>query len=135
VTQLSKELDFTESYAAMIKIRYGENFNIECHIDEKYKEWLIMPISLQLLVENAIKHNVISKNHPLLVSIETTEKDTICVRNNLNLKKESEHGAGIGLANLTDRYRLLFHKEVSITQKDVFCVEIPLIIQKNSAKI
>lgn len=135
VTKLCDELDFTESYAAMIRIRYGDNFRIEYHIDEKFKEWLIMPISLQLLVENAVKHNVISKNHPLLVTIETTEKNTIRVKNNMNLKKESEHGAGIGLANLTDRYRYLFHKEVSITQSDDFSVEIPLIKQKKTAKI
>lgn len=132
VTKLSEELEFTESYAAMIRIRYGENFNIEYQIDEKFKDWLIMPISLQLLVENAIKHNVISKNHPLLVTIETTERNTIRVKNNINLKKESAHGAGIGLANLTDRYQFLFHKDVSITQTDVFCVEIPLIKQKKN---
>jgi two-component system, LytTR family, sensor kinase len=77
---------------------------------------------------------VISKNAPLLVTIETTPNDTISVKNVINLKKEQEQGEGIGLANLTDRYRLLFQKEIIITQTDVFCVEIPLIKQPESAK-
>jgi sensor histidine kinase YesM len=135
ITHLSDELTFTESYATLMKIRYGDNFRMEYHIDEKYKAWFIMPISLQLLVENAIKHNVISKNSPLLVNIETTSNDTIRVKNVINLKKEPEQGEGIGLANLTDRYNLLFHKEVLITQTDVFSVEIPLIKQLDKSKI
>ena len=135
ITNLSDELAFTESFAAMMKIRFGDNFSIEYHIDEKYKTWFIMPVSLQLLVENAIKHNVMSKNHPLLVAIETTPDDAIRVMNKIRLKNEPEQGEGIGLANLTDRYSLLFKKEVTITQTDVFCVEIPLIKQLESVKI
>lgn len=135
ITILSDELSFTESFATMMKIRFGDIFKIEYSIDEKYKTWYIMPISLQLLVENAIKHNIMSKNHPLLVTIETTPEDTIRVKNIINLKKEQEQGEKIGLTNLTDRYILLFNKEVSITQTNVFCVEIPLIKQLESAKI
>jgi two-component system, LytTR family, sensor kinase len=127
IIYLEKELAFTKSYAQMMKIRYGDNFRIEYHIDEKYNIWLIMPISLQLLVENAVKHNVVSKNSPLLITIETTPNDTIRVKNGVNTKKEPERGEGIGLANLTERYRLLYKKEIEIIQTDIFCVEIPLI--------
>ena len=87
------------------------------------------------LLGNAIKHNVLSRNFPLLISIETTPNDTIRVKNNLNLKKDPEQGEGIGLANLTDRYNLLFQKGILITQTDVFCVEIPLMKQMNQIKI
>jgi LytS/YehU family sensor histidine kinase len=135
ITHLSDELAFTESFADMMKIRFGVNFRIEYNIKEKYKTWFIMPISLQLLVENAIKHNVVSNKFPLLVIIETTPNDTIKVRNVINLKKEPEKGGGIGLANLTDRYKLLFKKEVLINKTDIFCVEIPLIEQQDSTKI
>jgi sensor histidine kinase YesM len=127
ITRLSDELSFTDSYCTMLKIRYGDNFSMEYHIDEKYKTWFIMPISLQLLVENAVKHNVISKHTPLKVIIETTNDDFIRVWNVINLKKDAEHGEGIGLANLADRYRLLFQKEIVIKQHETFCVEIPLI--------
>ena len=116
ITQLSDELDFTKSYATMIKIRYGDNFRIEYNIDEKYLSWFIMPISLQLLLENAIKH-------------------TIRVENKIHLKNEPERGEGTGLANLTDRYKLLFQKEIFINQTDVFCVEIPLLKQRDPIKM
>lgn len=127
IVHLDEELDFTESYAHLMKIRYGENIHIQYNIAEKYKIWYIMPISLQLLVENAIKHNVISTKHPLVITIETTPNDTIRVLNTIQLKKEAEQGEGIGLANLTERYKLLFQKDVSIAITDIFCVEIPLI--------
>jgi hypothetical protein len=135
VMHLDEELDFTESYAHLMKIRYGENIQIQYNIAEKYRTWYIMPISLQLLVENAIKHNVISTKYPLIITIETTPHDTISVCNVIHAKKEAESGEGIGLANLTERYQLLFQKEVSISITDTFCVEIPLIKHFNTSKI
>ena len=134
IMHLEEELDFTEAYASLMKIRYGDNFQIRYNIEEKYRKYFIMPISLQLLVENAIKHNVISNKHSLIITIETTPNDTIRVLNNIQPKSEVEAGTGIGLANLTERYKLLFQKELSITQTDVFCVEIPLIKELETTK-
>ena len=134
VMHLSEELDFAESFAHLMKIRYGDNFSIVYNIDEKYKSWFIMPVSIQLLIENAVKHNVISTKYPLTITIETTPNDTIRVMNPIHLKKEAEQGEGIGLANLSERYDLLFQKEVTITQTDFFCVEIPLIKHIEPAK-
>jgi hypothetical protein len=134
IMHLDEELDFTESYANLMKIRYGDNFQIQYHIEDKYRMYYIMPISLQLLVENAIKHNVISNRHSLIITIETTPNDTIRVTNPIQLKNDDEPGTSIGLANLTERYKLLFQKDVLITQTDVFCVEIPLIKQLEPAK-
>ena len=94
-----------------------------------------MPFSLQLLVENAVKHNVISTKHPLVLTIETTANDTIRVQNVIQPKKEPEQGEGIGLANLRERYELLFQKEVMITITDLFTVEIPLIKELEDTKI
>lgn len=129
VTYLNEELDFTESYGSLMKIRYGDNLQIITNVSEKYKTYYIMPISLQLLVENAIKHNVISNKNPLIITIETTSSDTIRVLNNIQPKHNVQSGARIGLANIAERYKLLFQKEVIITQTDIFCVEIPLIKQ------
>lgn len=134
IMQLDEELGFTESYAHLMKIRYGDNFQIRYTISDKYRTWYIMPISLQLLVENAIKHNVISTKHPLLITIETTPNDTIRVMNVIRPKNEVEPGEGIGLANLTERYQLLFQKEIIITQTEAFCVEIPLIKKLEDTK-
>jgi LytS/YehU family sensor histidine kinase len=86
-----------------------------------------MPISLQLLMENAIKHNVINSKNPLTIFIETTENDAIKVSNTIQPKINAEASGGIGLTNLVERYKLLFDKEVMITQNGVFEVEIPLI--------
>jgi two-component system LytT family sensor kinase len=134
VTYLEEELDFTESYGSLMKIRYGNNLQIIFNINEKYKTYHIMPISLQLLVENAIKHNIISDKKPLIITIETTSNDTIRVLNNIQPKHNIKSGHGIGLANIAERYRLLFQKEVTITQTDVFCVELPLIKQPATTK-
>lgn len=134
VLHLSEELEFTESYAGLMKIRYGENFQIQYRIDDKYRSWFVMPISLQLLVENATKHNIISTKYPLIVTIETTPNDTIRVINNIRLKTDADPGEGIGLANLTERYKLLFQKEIVITKAEDFCVEIPLIKELETAK-
>ena len=134
IMHLDEELDFTESYAGLMKIRYGDNFQVQYNIEEKYRRYYIMPISLQLLVENAIKHNVISKKYSFIITIETTPNGTIRVINPIQLKQDAEPGTGIGLANLTERYKLLFQKEVIITITDVFCVEIPLIKQLENTK-
>ena len=131
ITTLKEELHFVASYAFLMKIRYGDNLNIQYNIDEKYHLYYIMPISLQLLIENAIKHNVINDKHPLTIYIETAENDTVKVWNVIQPKINTDEGEGIGLPNLVERYKLLFDKDVIITQSDVFTVKIPLIKQSS----
>jgi len=127
ITTLKDELNFVQCYAYLMKIRYGDNLKIQYVVDEKYNHYNIMPVSLQMLMENAIKHNVINDKRPLTIHIETTENDTIKVRNAIQPKINAEAGEGIGLANLVERYNLLFGLDVVITKTDIFTVEIPLI--------
>ena len=129
ITTLKDELQFVESYAYLMKIRYGDHLNIQYAIHEKYHLYYIMPVSLQLLIENAIKHNVINNKYPLTIHIETTENETIKICNAIQPKIDTEEGEGIGLSNLVERYKLLFDKDVILTQNGVFTVEIPLIQQ------
>lgn len=117
-TSLEEELKFTRDYCLLMQIRYGESLTFDVNVDKKYHNYLIIPLSIQTLVENAIKHNVISKRQPLTVSIYTSDNDTLIVSNPLQEKKEAEPGEGIGLANLTERYRLYFQ-----CQPEVFCTE------------
>jgi LytS/YehU family sensor histidine kinase len=131
ITTLKDELQFVESYSYLMKIRYGDSLKIQYAVDEKYKNYYIMPVSLQLLIENAIKHNVINDKHPLTIYIETSENETITVYNAIQPKINAEEGEGIGLANLIERYKLLFGMEVMITKNGIFGVEIPLIKQIN----
>ena len=134
ITTLKEELDFTDAYTYLMKIRYDDDLNIRYAVDEKYNSFYIMPLTLQLLIENAIKHNVINEKRPLTIFIETTENETIKITNTFQPKIKAEAGEGVGLANLIERYNLLFGMNVSITKNDVWEVEIPLIEQINDNK-
>jgi len=125
---LEEELQFTRDYCLLMQIRYGDSLIFQFDVAREYYPYHIIPLSVQTLVENAIKHNVISKRQPLTVTISTGEDDTLCVSNLLQVKKEAEPGEGIGLANLTERYRLRFGREVEVMCNDAaFQVTIPLI--------
>lgn len=131
---LEEELNFTRDYCLLMQIRYGESLEFKFDIDPKYNLYHIIPLSVQTLVENAIKHNVITKRQPLTVTIATGDDATLSVSNPLQEKKESESGEGIGLANLTERYHLRFQRDIELSCNDnVFRVTIPLILpQKQS---
>ena len=127
ITLLDDESEFAESYIYLMKIRYGDGLQVEIKTDEKYCNYYILPLSLQLLIENAVKHNVISNRYPIRITIETTDEDTIKVRNSIKPKSNNTR-SGIGLSNLNERYTMLFNKEIKITSTaDIFEVEIPLI--------
>jgi len=132
ITTLKDEMNFVECYAYLMKIRYGDNLKIQYAVNENYNYHHILPVSLQTLIENAIKHNVINDKRPLTINIETTENNTIKVSNAIQPKINAEAGEGIGLANLAERYQLLFKMDVVITKTDIFTVEIPLIKEYES---
>jgi two-component system, LytTR family, sensor kinase len=127
-TPLSKELDFLNAYIFLLKERFGENLHI--HIDpntEGVLEKDILPLSLQILFENAIKHNIISAQRPLTIEV-SVENDMLIVKNNLQKKNQIQEGTGFGLQNIKNRYKLLCNKnvEVIITQQS-FIVSLPLL--------
>lgn len=127
IVKLEDEIIFTESYIYLMKIRYDESLKVELDIDEEYAQYYILPLGLQLLIENAIKHNVVSKKYPLLIRVETTGESAIRVQNSLRPKPDHS-GAGIGLANLNERCQLMFDKPIHIVRSETaFAVEIPLI--------
>lgn len=128
VVTLADELQFTHSYIYMMQIRYGESLIVEEHIAPEMLTCNIAPISIQLLVENAIKHNVITLRRPLKVTIATTDDRAITVSNPLQPKPDQAISNGIGLANLSQRYNILFGRDISI-QNDgaTFSVTLPLI--------
>ncbi|MDR0394116.1 MAG: histidine kinase [Tannerella sp.] len=128
ILRVSEELNFAESYIYLIKMRYNESLQITYRIDEKYLDYYILPSALQVLIENAVKHNVISNKYPLSVAIETTENGTVCIKNSVRLKNSGVGGGGIGLSNLDERYRLVFDKKIKVTRDEhYFRVEVPLI--------
>lgn len=128
VVTLEQELQGVQAYCNLMQIRYGENLRFDFKIDPKYCSFQLLPLSLQGLVENAIKHNVISGKQPLLVSIVTTEEPSLKVSNPIQPKIMEEAGNGIGLANLSERYQLKWNKNVEIVNDGTtFEVVLPLI--------
>jgi len=128
IISLEEELKSTMAYCYLMQIRYGDNLHFVNNIDEKYAQYLIIPLSLQTLVENAIKHNVVSNKQPLTITFSTSDDETITVSNPIQPKKEPESGENIGLSNLSERYRFIRRKEITIRNNGkTFEVEIPLI--------
>jgi sensor histidine kinase YesM len=126
---LENEIDFVNYYFYLQKIRFGNNLNLTIDIDNKFS-FSILPFSLQLLVENAIKHNEISERNPL--GIHFTIKETwIFVSNKITKKESMDISLGIGLQNLSHRCKLLLDRDIEIYNNGfTFEVAIPLMIQK-----
>jgi len=130
-TTLAEELGFVESFAFLLAMRYEENLVFDIQTGKKWNHYLLPPMSLQVLIENAVKHNEISSRHPLKVTVKISEDGVLSVYNPIQPKLTGSAGTGIGLDNLVKRYRLLFNKEITIdNQNNKFCVSIPLINPK-----
>jgi two-component system LytT family sensor kinase len=124
---LKEEMAFLESYVYILKRRFGDKLSFSQDLSEDQLSFKIPPMSLQLLVENAIQHNVITKETPLHIRI-FAEKEMVCVENNLQEKESDVDSFGIGLQNLSNRYRLLSQKDIIITkEKHKFGVKLPLL--------
>ncbi|MDO9254916.1 MAG: two-component regulator propeller domain-containing protein [Bacteroidales bacterium] len=124
---LSEELKLIETYFYLQKKRYSENLRLDIVVNEEALSSLIPPMVLQMLIENAIKHNVISAEKPLAVSIFTDEK-FITISNKLQRKKDKEPSTGIGITNIRDRYALLGFGDIQIVSScGQFTVKLPLI--------
>jgi two-component system, LytTR family, sensor kinase len=127
VVPLQEELSFIESYLYLLQMRYGENLIVEKDIHADLDEFYVAPASLQMLIENAIKHNIISKNNPLKIRLYS-HNGSIVVSNNLQEKQVKEESTHRGLLNIQSRYRLLSDEVVKIEKSaSEFKVEIPLL--------
>jgi sensor histidine kinase YesM len=123
---LKEELLFLHSYIALHKERIGEGLKININIDDTLLQKSIPPMSLQLLVENAIKHNVANKLHHLKIEI-FIEENLLVVRNNLNVK-ESTYSTHTGLQTLIQQYQLIETREVEVIKnEEYFIVKLPII--------
>jgi len=126
---IQNELEYLESYVFLQKERFGKKFKIDVQIPEDWKTELIPSFSLQLLAENAIKHNVVSTHQPLLMEIYPIGEYLI-IRNQMHKRRDETEGTGLGLLNLSLRFKLLKKKDIEISQdENYFTVKLP--IQKN----
>lgn len=127
---LKDDLKFMEDYVFLQKIRFGENLQIESKLDLDLNR-LVIPLSLQMLVENAIKHNEISKDHPLLITITSTGNGHVIIKNNLQRREVSEPSLGTGLENLRKQISY-FSKDPLLVQEETeaFIVRMPTLMTK-----
>lgn len=132
VIDLETELQFIQSYFHLLTTRYVDSITLCVDVDKNYYPYSLPPLTLQLLVENAVKHNVVDKEHPLLIRIESLPDETLVISNNLQRKTNRLPSGKIGLANIATRYRLLNSPAVVISESgDEFRVRIPL-LKKNA---
>lgn len=127
IVSLQEELQFIDSYLYLLKIRFGENIFISKEITTDAEKFHIAPATLQMLIENAIKHNVVSGKSPLRINI-MSYNGSITVSNNLQEKHVKDPSAYVGLKNIMKRYEFLSSKPVEIVKtENEFIVKVPLV--------
>lgn len=130
LVSLADEVQFVRDYFSLQKIRDEEKIELKVELAET-ENLLIPPVSLQLLIENALKHNAATRKNPLVITIHNEGMDRLVVRNTLQPKLQLSHSSKTGLKNLNERYRLILKREIEIIQTETeFIVKIPAKIQK-----
>ena len=131
VTTLAEELEFSTAYINMLMERHANALFIVTDVPDAYGLFLLPPVSLQLLIENAFKHNVVSVSSPLTITI-SAKGDCLVVSNPMKERKQKMVSTGTGLMNLSQRYRYLCSRDIEIIKKDsIFSVGLPLLKLQN----
>ena len=129
--KVAEELQILHAYLFLLKARFEEGIDLSVNINEQHLKSLIPPFTLQLLVENCIKHNVVSVDRPLTICLYS-EKDYIVIENIVQPKRTPEASMGMGLENINERYLHLIHKEISIQKTEkAFTIKLPIIHESN----
>jgi sensor histidine kinase YesM len=124
---IDEELDFARTYISLLKMRFEDSMVVDIPEKATNPALQVVPLSLQLLLENAVKHNIVSDVQPLYLSIYE-EGDTLKIKNSLQPKAMIAKGAGVGLQNIASRFGLLSKREVQIDKtNDSFTVSIPML--------
>jgi two-component system, LytTR family, sensor kinase len=124
---LKEELDVLRAYAFLLQTRFGNNLDVIINVPDEKLDRKIVPLSLQILMENAIKHNIVSSDKPLTIEVFAVNGNLV-VSNNLQKKNQINESTGIGLDNIRNRYKLIGDGKVEVTENGSnFTVSIPLI--------
>ena len=128
LTTVTNELGFIFSYFHLLQTRYGKGILMNMDISKECGAYLLPPLTLQLLVENAVKHNRVHKDEPLVIEIFSNEDKKLVVRNNLMARSQSLESTGIGIKSINSRDQLLNHVPLQIKKEiNYYNVIIPLI--------
>lgn len=132
LVKLEDELEFLNSYRYLIEIRYSGKISFLIDINEEEFEWQLPVLSLLPLIENVVKHNIIDSDHKMTVRINVNKDRTLAVSNPVYPKYNTEESHGIGLSNLSARYKFLTGSDIKIVENEVhFTVILPLIKPEN----
>jgi LytS/YehU family sensor histidine kinase len=129
LVSLKTELHYISPYIFLLEKRFGEGLKVSIDIPDSMGEYLVIPAALQMLIENAIKHNIVSRNRPLHIRLFANGNRSITVSNNLQVKQSVENSTEIGLQNIIKRYQLVSEEKVMVNKLESdFSVQLPLII-------
>ncbi len=124
---VEEELKFLKDYVYLQQIRFGENLQVQYNLNLEPK-LMVIPLSMQMLVENAIKHNEISADRPLTIEVLATGQNHIIIKNNLQKKEVPEQSLGMGIENLKKRIEVFSKEPLQIFEESgAFIVRIPTI--------
>ncbi|QJW89150.1 histidine kinase [Spirosoma taeanense] len=128
LTDLDTELDFIRSYYHLLKTRHGNGLDLVVSVEERFGRYQLPPLTLQLLVENAVKHNIVLPDQPLRIKIGTDGQAHLSVCNSLQKKSVRVLSNGVGLTNIMAKYQMLGYPVPTIREADgQFVVTLPLI--------
>lgn len=127
---VDEELKFASTYMTLLKLRFEDSIIFDIPVNSTNPDAKVVPLSLQILLENTIKHNIVMPSKPLHIKI-FEEKGYLIVENNLQPKEVLKQRSGVGLSNIKQRYRLLTKKEFSISKTDiVFTAKLPILTKQ-----
>ena len=130
---VEEELNFAKTYCDLLKTRFEDSVSFDFKVNDKDLKSYVVPLSLQLLLENCIKHNFATSAKPLHIKIYS-ENGNLLIENNLQQREQVKESAGIGLSNIVQRYSLLTKQNVFIEKSATFFkVKIPILTQKSTA--
>lgn len=132
LVSLSTELEFLNAYLFLLEIRFMNKLLVEIRIDKSHYDYLVLPIAIQLIIENAIKHNTFSKAQPLRIEIFVDSHKRLNIINNLNVRETKLVSTGVGLENINRRYALVSdQKPEFIKTGEHFIAKLPLLKLEN----
>ena len=127
MSSVDRELEILDVYMFLMRTRHGESLQLKIDIDEQYRELFIPTLSLQMLIENAIKHNKFSESDPLEIKL-FIEDEYLVVQNQIHSKTSDVTSTKVGLENIRNRYGLQTDRSVVIsTVDDLFTVKLPVL--------
>ncbi|NKI31532.1 sensor histidine kinase [Croceivirga thetidis] len=135
LVSLEKELGFMDAFIFMMEVRHKNAVQIDLNIDIRPDKYLIPTLSLQMLVENALKHNLHSKERPLRIAISSIQNDALVVKNNLQKRELKEETTKLGLKNIKKRYAFYTNKQVLVREEEEYFEVIIPLLEENITKL